>query len=84
MDIYKIAEINVTIIFILTWIPLIYKVIKEKSATSYSLLHLITMLLGFISNSIYSWSFKDKYIFFMYLFDIFSITIIIFYKIYFK
>ena len=84
MNIYQITELNATIIFMLTWFPIIYKVIIEKSAKSFSSIHLITLILGFISNAIYTFSFEKKYIFIMYLFDIFCILIIIFFKIFFN
>lgn len=81
MDIYKFSELAVSIVFPLTWIPSLYKVIKNKSAKSFSLSHLITILLGFISNCIYTYSFQDKYIFYSYLVDILSVMIIFYYKI---
>jgi len=82
LDIYDFSEYMVAIIFPLTWFPSIYKVIKKKSAKSFSTLHLLTLTLGFFSNAIYTYSFPKKYIFYMYLFDLFSVFIIIFYKIF--
>lgn len=80
MDIFEISSLLSSIFFILLWIPYIIKVVKEKNAKSQSAFHLIFLYLGFICNCIYSSSFKVKYTFYTYLFDISCLTIILFYK----
>lgn len=80
MDIYEFSSIISGIFFILLWIPYILKIVKEKNAKSQSATHLIFLYLGFICNCIYSSSFKVKYTFYTYIFDISCLTLILFYK----
>lgn len=80
-EIYEFSAIISSVFFVLLWIPYVIKIIKEKNAKSQSLSHLIFRYLGFICNCIYSSTFKIKYTFYTYIFDISCLTIVLIYKI---